>query len=310
MTLVVVAGGTEYVVQLSDRRLTAGHTVTTDESGKAAVLHCRNARVACGFTGLAEVAGFRTYQWIAESLAASAKPDCTLGGILSRFRTRATDTFRDHPCLRHVARRDRRLSILFAGFLQTDAEPRVVEALVTNYQDYANAFDHDEAQDEFWMHCRDGFIPGAVNPSFIERIGMWQATKVTDFEGLRTLIESSRPAEAVVARGVELMREIAARPKAMQSVGGQINAIVIPADQNRDVRAEYFTESPSPHIYQPMIIEARNPSFIAAMEATFSTQAADGSPVAARVPAVHRNAPCPCGSGRRYRNCHRPRKAI
>jgi len=64
MTLIIAAGNPDQFVQVSDRRLTANGVVQDDESNKAIVLNCANARLSIGFTGLAKVGTFNTRDWI------------------------------------------------------------------------------------------------------------------------------------------------------------------------------------------------------------------------------------------------------
>jgi len=97
MTLILALGNRRQTVLVSDRRLMSNGRVVEDESNKAAVFVCRDARLAVAFTGLAEYGTFRTRFWLPTALLESAAPDYSMSGIIERFRARATRDFAQLP---------------------------------------------------------------------------------------------------------------------------------------------------------------------------------------------------------------------
>jgi hypothetical protein len=84
LTLVLALGNANQVIQLSDRRVSAGGRPVDDESPKAGILHCRNGRFAFGFAGLSQAGSFRTQHWLTDALYECGPPDYSALGILQR----------------------------------------------------------------------------------------------------------------------------------------------------------------------------------------------------------------------------------
>src|SRR5216110_2594679 len=91
MTMILSCATQRYVVQVSDRRVTnmlTGHCL--DDDSNKAVVWC--GRVAFAYTGLSEVGGVRTDQWIARTLSDAAAE--TLPDVFDALRDGATTAFR------------------------------------------------------------------------------------------------------------------------------------------------------------------------------------------------------------------------
>jgi hypothetical protein len=91
VTMIIALGNMQNAILVSDRRLTMPDGSPNDESNKAFVLLARDARMAIGFAGLAEVPslGFRTRFWLPQAVADVAPPDHTIIGMLPRLKARA-----------------------------------------------------------------------------------------------------------------------------------------------------------------------------------------------------------------------------
>jgi hypothetical protein len=85
MTLIVSLANKDFVVQISDRRLSSNGRLIDDESNKCGVVFCLNARMAFGYTGLARYKNFSTATWLLSVLHDSATPDYTIGGAYPKF---------------------------------------------------------------------------------------------------------------------------------------------------------------------------------------------------------------------------------
>ena len=66
VTLILVAMNSDYLVQLSDRRLSAGGQPVEEESNKSLLVHLSDGRLAVGFTGLATYRGFETATFLTD----------------------------------------------------------------------------------------------------------------------------------------------------------------------------------------------------------------------------------------------------
>ena len=90
MTLILALANSENAVLISDRRLASDRKTTDNESNKASVFMCADARLAVSFTGLAEAGTFKTRKWLAEALSDCAKPDYRMGPTIHRLASRAS----------------------------------------------------------------------------------------------------------------------------------------------------------------------------------------------------------------------------
>src|ERR1051325_2606816 len=138
MTLILALGNSDQMIQLSDRRLSWDGQVVEDEASKAGLLICLNARLVFGFTGLAKAGDFKTRDWLLDAIQDCGPPahDHSLDGILERLRIRATETFCQHADLRGLQRKDKRLSIMFSGYMHAKVPPLLAFALLSNYQNF------------------------------------------------------------------------------------------------------------------------------------------------------------------------------
>src|SRR2546423_57294 len=97
MTLILALGNPHQVIQISDRRLTSNGRVSIQPENKTTFLHLQDARILCGFTGLARAGSFRTAQWVLDTLLGCVEPDDLAFKTLERFTDRATEEFQKNP---------------------------------------------------------------------------------------------------------------------------------------------------------------------------------------------------------------------
>jgi len=191
-----------------------------DESSKAGFLECLNARLPFGFTGLAEHGEFRTRDWLLEALQDSGPPEYAAKEVLERLRSRASDTFRLHPALQSLHRADRRLSIMFSGYLYHHTPPLAAFAILTNFQNIPGGPDEAEACDEFRLTFASERRPSDGEPTLIQRVGNWRAMTGDDESTLRSFLEDRKPPQAIIGEAIELFRQIADRPAANTRLEG------------------------------------------------------------------------------------------
>jgi hypothetical protein len=305
LTLIVAVANPAYVVQISDRRLSVVGAVASDEANKAGSLTCANARGAFGYTGLASAYGFRTHRWLLEGLCKLGSPDHAVRPILERLTTYATESFATVPAILRCGMAERRLTIMFTGFLYEADPPVLVQAIITNFQDFLAGIDSavcwPEFRGSYWIERR----PYDQAKSVIQRIGVWPATRLNDFDVLRQMAESGKPARAIVGKAFELFGRIAARPRAHGTIGPQLSAVVVPSNPNAPIEAAYYTSVNSSRLFTPSAVVTTPALSMAMDELVLGVGDLDQSsgPVIT-TPAAKHNAPCPCGSGKKYRRCH------
>jgi hypothetical protein len=305
MTLILAAGNRHYTVQLSDRRVSANGKPLNEESGKAGIFRCLDARLVFGYSGLANDAtgSFKTWPWILETLAECGEPDFRYKPIMDRLAIRLSEKFRT-PELMRVPPKDRRLSVMFTGYLYTSDPPYMVNVIHTNFQNYITGSDSPEPWDEFRPRYGIERRPYEKEPTFIERIGYWPLFSETDAAPFRADLECRAPPQAIVGRGVELIRKLAENQKANESIGKQITSVILPSDPDRLPVVAYHTARNSRSLYFADEVVCLPGASFPVADITLSIEGASGSSAVVVTPKVHRNAPCPCNSGRQYKACH------
>jgi hypothetical protein len=310
MTLILTLGNRDQFIQISDRRVTYGSGKSTeDEYNKAGVLVCRNARFIFGFTGLAAIGEFRTQHWLLDAIYASGPPDDTAPEIFRRLKKRATQDFQANATIQSLKSQERKLSIMFSGYLNTFDPPLGVCAILGNYSlpntgaSGAGVYTADVLDRFYWRTSREK-RPLDGEMTFIQRIGMWPAMTKDDETALRVLLEQRKPARALIGKGIELFRSMADRPKADGKVGKQLTWICLPQKPDSPITTGYSSDTITWQSYIPdtvwLLGQGRRR---VNRDMVFQpTHPENTRPLC--VPKVGRNAPCPCGSGRKYKYCH------
>jgi hypothetical protein len=298
MTLITVAACPDYVVQVSDRRLTLGDGSTyTDEEGKSLYLELPGARFLVGYTGLARIRDQPMSQRLMEIFmevgpAAEFQPL----DIMERTTEALTELFqRGWPRLLHA--RDRRLTVMITGYVERDQGPHsLVQGLVTNFQDWG-AGDSALASDAF-VFTPFSTKPESEWPTLLQRIGQYDAWPLELMETkLRPLLEQRRPPQALRDLILSLLPEQSAvRP----TIGAQANAAIL--RPGRQAAWTYHSQTLSWVSYSGDTVIVAPDNTIAMHGLQIEQVGAKGRPM--HVPAVARHRPCPCGSGLRYRQCH------
>lgn len=320
MTLILALGNRDYFVQLSDRRLSSGVQTAKEDSGKVGTLVCDDARLVFGFAGLATVgipsthtglapAGtFSTQQWLVEALGKCGAPDFAAEGIVTRLCDKLTTEFATNPLLRRSPRTHTRLTVMLSGFIYRADPPRLVEAYLTNFQHFrgvAAGSDDTEAWDHFELSMFLDPRPADDEATTIQRIGAWPALTEQDIVPLQSMLKRRLPARAVVGKALEIFGAAADRRAAAGTVGRRISAVVLPADPHQSVEARYYSDVNSSVVYYPdhVTVQRAGGTFVL-FEPQSEQPGTPGRPGVAVVPRSPRNAPCPCGSGTKYKRCH------
>ncbi len=301
-------GNLQQVVLVADRRLTRNGVPFEDESNKAFVFICRDARLAVAYTGLAELGTFLTRRWLPEALMECAAPDFRMGPIIEqRFAERAT---RDFSKLKVEKPSDKHLSVVLAGYCYDEKPPRCYCWLVSNFEGFG---DHKRApglsSDQFQAFYYRDKRPTEEHTCILVPAGVGEAATRADYESLHRLIHENKPAEALVGKGIEVIRTAAhsLRGKPIgELIGEQCDSIVLPSNPQDEAVGEYHSAKVATRQYLPSLINARGDEsgVYTITEGWSEAHNADDQPLVVSVPKVGRNHPCPCGSGLKYKKCH------
>jgi hypothetical protein len=300
MTLLVTLANNDHVFLLSDRLLTvvsAHRSRQRSLSTKTGFIWADNARMLYAYTGLAKTDKFETANWIQDSLLKAAASNGGIHQILSGFKDIAGSDFRSRPELNSLSKADRRLQIVFAGFLD---DHRMMFVDVSNCTHDSTGDFLAEAKDTFTMYLSTQMEPGKEPFSFVGWDGYRQAVKPQDFSGLVKLLEDHKPPLAIIGKAVEVIREIADRPASNGMIGRDIVASRIEPTVSKPPTSSFWAGSTSPSLHIPGMVNLRSASPQGAIGGITIT--VTGKTLVD--PKTPRNSPCPCRSGKKYKYCH------
>jgi hypothetical protein len=157
LSLILALVNRENAILASDRRLVFADGFREDESNKAGLLVCRDARLCFAFTGLAKYGRFQTKFWLLEALSNSAQPDFLMAPLLYRFREYATKRL---TLMSELNEQQKRMTVVFAGYSYADATPRAYVWRISNFEIGKQGISLPEAQEDFEAHFwRDARLP-------------------------------------------------------------------------------------------------------------------------------------------------------
>lgn len=297
MTLVITLANADQIIQVSDRRLSNNGQLIDDSSNKAGHVLCDDASFLYSFTGLAKCGLHVTSRWLLDALYDLAPKRYGYFDITNALAERATKYFHSSNSLRALPAASRRLTIMLSGYSINDL---IVCSLISNFQDFANFIDHPKAAREFSIHTEVSRRPASENPTMIQVIGQFGAFTQTDESILRQMLVERVPAEGIRQKAISIVQDVADRPSSHNSVGKKISTARLSHTAPMIAVSGYSsdtTENAMPLLDQ-IDLRSTGPKIVMA-DANITAD----SPVV--FPKVHRNAPCPCGSGLKYRDCHR-----
>jgi SEC-C motif len=287
MTLILAVSTADYIVQVSDRRLTRGSRVNTDEANKAATVSMSNRRYVLGFAGLASVGDFSTSDWLVDQCYEFAKsslstPSLKLDRFAETIKEQIQDIYNSEP-VRSVARKDDAMYILITGFAES-GQPEY--AIVANRSAF-NCLGTDFRRREFRSFS-------GTFPSPLLLIGQPTAVAATDTNDLLALAQQNKPQSALIGKAEETIRSAAGRSNA---IGKQLSSVVLPREFNQAISTKYHSLQATKVVHSPdqTIVGENNVSAVKGLTLTLD------QPV---VSPVGKNRLCPCGSGRKYKHCH------
>lgn len=303
MTLVLAGLAAPCSLVLSDRRLSMSGSEPDDEYNKMTVLFTADAKVVIAFTGLAKWRDFDTCDFIGATLVHTADSERTLVLMRDRLIDALQDRLRQLP----LKPQDKRLSIVVTGFEYAEDDPTSEYMHATGVLWRISNFQHEQS------------ISDAANSTFeIEDI----APRMTDSSHayafltagttvglipeqvakLEALLEERRPPHALAAKALEIGAEAARSPKSNQAIGSSWSVAAIPLEPGAPIWVQYYADSPRIQHFNPNFIDASagEQPVIAINNMMIETR----QPHALAFPGTPRNAPCPCGSDRKYKRCH------
>lgn len=305
MTLVIAAQNSDYALQVSDRRLTAPDgTLHDDESNKLFIFESDACRFVVGFSGLAgDGRSFKTNEWLPIALRDAAPPDYNPDRLVQRLRDEAGRKFAT-PAISRLPQAARRMSIMLTGFVYTTDGPLPAYCMITNFQDYQRGADDAEPWQAFRAWWR--ILTISPRPAWaIQRIGAWERFGESHIETVKSLLNSKRPARAVVGKIIELVRGISGPLGSGSTVGRQLMSAVLYADRMQPCTFAYHSDEEQFTYHSPAVILARRDAGgVIFRDIRLTAVSPDAKPIVVVYPRQPRNQLCKCGSGKKYKKCH------
>jgi hypothetical protein len=307
MTLILCLSNEEHTVLVSDRRLSFKGKPPDEESNKALVLTLLDARLAVAFTGLGSTPNFKTRLWLGEALSEAAEPEPLLESTMARFREIAS---RDIKKVALSAQDDpsiKCLTIFAAGYQYSNDRPRPWFFRVSNFEgEKLLPRPQSLPNDDFSLIWTREKRPTSTPYTCAIAGGWTRGIPPNSLSQVHTLLTARKPPRALVDKAVEIIQATADSPTSSDKVGKQCTSIVLPQNPALPAELEYHSATLARQTFLPGYIEARGGQFGAyiLMDPTFALEDEAGNRLVAQVPKVGRNRPCPCGSGRKYKQCH------
>ena len=304
MTIILALGNRENVIQLSDRRLTSKGKIVDEEAGKAGVVSFNNGRFTYGFTGIARIGDLDINRWILDTLLEEGPPDYVGGKVLERFGIRASDFFKNNKYLKKLKSEKRRLTVLISGYLDKTIPPKIGCAIVSNFIDLKKNIFTSKSWEKFEVSVTQEKDEKNQIANYIQRVGATSAMKEEDEIYLRLMLQNKKPEKAIINKAIKVMLKMADHDSSRGTIGKQISWIRIPSDKSKAIESGYYSNIPTHEIFIPSFVSITSADDGTAMDFAKLEAVDKKSTPFISVPKVHRNSPCKCGSGKRYKNCH------
>lgn len=301
MTLILAAVAAPYALVVSDRRLTAGSR-REDEYNKMTAVFTADAKVVIAFTGLARAGGIDMSALISDTLVHHADP----GRAIVPMRDRLVGVLEARLRSLRVKRSDKRLSLIFAGYRYEDEKDEDYVSIpavlwrVSNFE-YDDVIEADAA-DSFWIEEAPPREPTTDKPYLFITAGTTKGLAPEQVQKLELLIHERRPPRAAATKALEIGLEAARSAKSKGAIGTSWTSAVVGMLPHEPIWVQYHSAVPGSEIFSPNFVDASaGPQPVIALNNMLVETTA---PHSFGFPGTSRNAPCPCGSGEKYKKCH------
>lgn len=295
MTLILTAMNPQYAVQVSDCRLTNAGSVMQEEHNKCFSLTLPGFRLTVAFTGLAIAGRHETAGWLIERLQERGKTTSAPIDLLEGLANDLTAHFISDRVIRSLPIPTRRLDITVTGYNYSLNPPAGLAAEITNMGDPEGRF-----RAIFSSEIR----PLAEPWTWVGVFGSYAAVGDHHVQQIREALKKNIPPRAMVSILENTIRKIADDPRSANTIGKHLDSIIIESNPKSPVVGNRSYSDISRKIVFPASVNIDPRGGVFSVQ-NLAISAVEASTAPLAVPKVHRNAPCPCGSGKKYRFCHR-----
>lgn len=278
MTLIIAGGNQKYIVLMSDRRLTSDAGIEDEEANKAIVLATSDARLAIAFTGLARWKKFDTLDWLREIIRVEVENYRDIDSMLQVIVDSANTKFKSFG-------RGAKLAIVLIGYLYDYSNRKLRCWEISN-------FEHEGG-----FELKSYFPDKKDNAVLFQIAGDTRAITEKKKTELIDMLGGNVPPLGFETKCYSIIRDYV-RKNPAGVIGEQCTACCIESLPNSVIKCTYYSKFLDYVVYSPTTIMLGTTTY----NAEFHVGSDAPPPI---VPKVHRNSPCPCGSGRAYKRCHR-----
>lgn len=294
MTLSITAISRSFVVQVVDRRITTPKQILSEEHEKCFSLEGPGYRLALAFSGLATVKSYSTKDWLMDAILDIAKTKYELNQVFDSLTDRITGHFANDPTIQGLLPQQRVLEVMCSGYVATPWSVVPIYGKISNAADPAGAFKIEriapsESAPANWAEVTFGGSGASLAATYKTKI--------------MSRIEAGAPAHAIRSILEDVVRRVAKHPKSAGTVGQQMDSIILHANPSIPIEGGDYSAVAKNSIHIPSGITITMGQGNFAFKGMIVEDISD-EPGPMSVPKVHRNQPCPCGSTKRYRDCH------
>jgi hypothetical protein len=302
MTLLIAGVTQPYAVVLADRRV-SGAGRPDDEYNKMTALFAADGKGVFAFTGLASFLRLDTAQVIVDALVGRADPEREVGLMVDRL----TDVLGEELAKVRLPVSQKRLSVLFAGYTYRDDGPdtdtMTVEATLCRLSNFQRGrVTYPVASAHFWKDDAVVRRPETGAPFLFAVAGTTGGLVPQEISRIEDLIHEQRPPEAVVSKAIEVGRVAAKSTKSRGYVGESWSSAIVYSQAGRSTWVEYYSPVLTTQQFSVNLVDASSGE--QPVVAISNLVAETDRPISVGFPGTPRNAPCPCGSGGKYKRCH------
>jgi hypothetical protein len=244
--------------------------------------------------------GFDAATWLAEALCKSGSPNGAALPAIERFREAATEKFAALP----ATRAQKAFTVVLVGYINTALlADRPAIYVVSNFEGLEGVRS-EAALDNFNVES------DVLDPSMGCLRAIGSATRANlDFRLLGALLSRPVAPSEVTRTAAGIIQRASDDPKTAGTIGKRCSSVLMGRGSQSGVFTDYHVDETT-YTYRGgayVCAEYGERGAWLLVKPEFTGYDADNQPVSVRTAAAPKNAPCPCGSGKRYRNCHRRR---
>ena len=292
MTLLVTILKADETIQLADRKLSESTGIFSGTSNKISYVMANDGQMLLAFTGLAACGLFQTSEWLLDALFRS-KGNGNIENAYFGLADLASKEFFDNSLIKQLPPADKRLTIVGSGHGH-DGTPLFFRA--SNFIS-TDGMVSPEASDKFELLALTGKLDEFRSMIYWDGYIVYASTD--DFEPVNALVEGNCPTAAIIGKAVAVMREISSKRNTSNFVGTDISVARLPATIGASPVSSYYpdgVDSELPLSANLVDIRTGAPGLMIRDIKIEGVEAVSSS--------TPRNARCPCGSGKKFKNCH------